>query len=209
MSSERYSFSLTTFNPSGKLVQIEYALAAVGIGAATVGIKGSTIIKAHLASNGVVLVSDKKQKSILYDESSIFKLETVNKNIVIGYSGLGPDYRLILKKARKIASSYKLFYGCEISSHQLTQRLSNGAYFAWNATAIGRNQGQARTFLSKRYKNDLELGDAIHLALVTMKECFEGVVTPENVEIAICTPTEGMKLLSKTEVKECVDSAIS
>uniref|UniRef100_A0A6B2G5Q8 Proteasome subunit alpha type-2 (Trinotate prediction) n=1 Tax=Myxobolus squamalis TaxID=59785 RepID=A0A6B2G5Q8_MYXSQ len=116
MSSERYSFSLTTFNPSGKLVQIEYALAAVGIGAATVGIK---------ASNGVVLVSDKKQKSVLYDESSIFKLETVNKNIVIGYSGLGPDYRLILKKARKIASSYKLFYGCEISSHQLTQRLSN------------------------------------------------------------------------------------
>ncbi|KAF0993208.1 LOW QUALITY PROTEIN: hypothetical protein HZS_5242 [Henneguya salminicola] len=59
------------------------------------------------------------------------------------------------------------------------------------------------------YKEDLELGDAIHLALITMKECFEGIITPENVEIAICTPTEGTKLLTRTTVKEYVDSAIS
>lgn len=39
---ERYSFSLTTFSPSGKLVQIEYGLAAVAAGAPTVGIKGKT-----------------------------------------------------------------------------------------------------------------------------------------------------------------------
>ena len=39
MASERYSFSLTTFSPSGKLVQIEYALMAVSSGAPSVGIK--------------------------------------------------------------------------------------------------------------------------------------------------------------------------
>ena len=39
--SSRYSFSLTTFSPSGKLVQIEHALAAVNQGATSVGIKGS------------------------------------------------------------------------------------------------------------------------------------------------------------------------
>jgi 20S proteasome subunit alpha 2 len=36
----RYSFSLTTFSPSGKLVQIEYALNAVNAGATALGIKG-------------------------------------------------------------------------------------------------------------------------------------------------------------------------
>ena len=41
MASERYSFSLTTFSPSGKLVQIEYALMAVSAGAPSVGIKVS------------------------------------------------------------------------------------------------------------------------------------------------------------------------
>lgn len=39
--SERYNFSLTTFSPSGKLVQIEYALHAVQGGATSVGIKGA------------------------------------------------------------------------------------------------------------------------------------------------------------------------
>lgn len=37
---DRYSFSLTTFSPSGNLVQIEYALNAVSQGVTGVGIKG-------------------------------------------------------------------------------------------------------------------------------------------------------------------------
>ena len=41
MAERGYSFSLTTFSPSGKLVQIEYALAAVAGGAPSVGIKGN------------------------------------------------------------------------------------------------------------------------------------------------------------------------
>ena len=40
--SERYSFSLTTFSPSGKLVQIEYAIAAVAAGSPSIGIKSKT-----------------------------------------------------------------------------------------------------------------------------------------------------------------------
>lgn len=35
-----YSFSLTTFSPSGKLVQIDYALNAVAAGNTSLGIKG-------------------------------------------------------------------------------------------------------------------------------------------------------------------------
>ena len=57
---ERYSFSLTTFSPSGKLVQIEYALNAVNAGQPTVGIK---------AKDGAVIATEKKHKSTLQDET--------------------------------------------------------------------------------------------------------------------------------------------
>jgi hypothetical protein len=54
-----YGFSLTTFSPSGKLVQIEYALNAVAAGATSIGIKGR---------DGVVLATEKKIQSHLVDE---------------------------------------------------------------------------------------------------------------------------------------------
>ena len=67
------------FSPSGKLVQIEYALAAVSSGAASVGLK---------ASNGVVLATEKKHKSILYEEHSTYKVEKITDTIGMVYSGI-------------------------------------------------------------------------------------------------------------------------
>ena len=48
-----------------------------------------------LATNGVVLATEKKQKSVLYDESSIHKIEMITKNVGMTYSGMGPDYRFV------------------------------------------------------------------------------------------------------------------
>jgi len=41
----------------------------------------------------VVLATEKKQKSILYDERSVHKVEPITKHIGLVYSGMGPDYR--------------------------------------------------------------------------------------------------------------------
>ncbi|KAL6040540.1 hypothetical protein STEG23_007605 [Scotinomys teguina] len=196
MAERGYSFSLTTFSPSGKLVQIEYALAAVAGGAPSVGIK---------AANGVVLATEKKQKSILYDERSVHKVEPITKHIGLVYSGMGPDYRVLVHRARKLAQQYYLVYQEPIPTAQLVQRVASvmqeytqsggvrpfgvsllicgwnegrpylfqsdpsGAYFAWKATAMGKNYVNGKTFLEKRYNEDLELEDAIHTAILTLK----------------------------------------
>ena len=47
MGDSSYSFSLTTFSPSGKLVQIEYALQAVTHGTTSLGIKGNNNLSRH------------------------------------------------------------------------------------------------------------------------------------------------------------------
>lgn len=228
--SERYGFSLTTFSPSGKLVQIEYALNAVAAGAPSVGIK---------ATNGVVLATEKKQKTTLHDDRSINKIESVAKNVGMVYSGMGPDYRLLVKYSRKLNQQYVQMYDDSIPTAQLVRRVADvmqeytqsggvrpfgvslliagwdnddnvpylyqcdpsGAYFAWKATAIGKNHINGKTFLEKRYSEKLELEDAIHTAILTLKESFEGQMTEDNIEIGICNK-EGFRKLTPSEVKD-------
>ena len=167
-------------------MQIEYALAAVASGAASVGIK---------ATNGVVLATEKKHKSILYEEHSTFKVEQITDSIGMVYSGMGPDYRVLIRRARKIAQSYQLEKGEDIPTAQLVSRVAmvmqeftqsggvrpfgvslliagwdkeenkpflfqcdpSGAYFAWKATAMGKNFVNAKTFLEKRFDDKLEV----------------------------------------------------
>lgn len=120
------SFSLTTFSPSGKLVQIEHALAAVSAGTTSLGIKGQSQMplwptrKMSLisfraspcaATNGVVIATEKKAPSLLVDDSMIEKVAVICPNIGFVYSGMGPDFRVLVTKARKIAQSYWKVYG--------------------------------------------------------------------------------------------------
>ena len=60
------NFSLTTFNKTGKLLQIEYALNRVQQGKMALGIR---------ATNGVVIATDKKVSSILVDEKEYEKMQ--------------------------------------------------------------------------------------------------------------------------------------
>lgn len=81
------NFSLTTFNKTGKLMQIEYALARVEQGKMALGIKGRTITLLDcpfimyfvlcLAKNGVVIATDKKVNSVLVDTEEYQKLQNI------------------------------------------------------------------------------------------------------------------------------------
>ncbi|VDM16915.1 unnamed protein product [Hydatigera taeniaeformis] len=227
---ERYSFSLTTFSPSGKLLQIEYALKAAECGAPSVGIR---------ASNGVVLAVEKKFNSELIDEASISRIEPVTKSVGMVYSGLSPDYRVLVKQARKSAQAYQLAYNESISPEQLVTRIAavmqeytqsggvrpfgvslliagwdynsnraylyqcdpSGTYFPWKATALGKNSLNGKNFLEKRYNDKLELEDAVHAAILTLKESFEGQMTENNIEIAVCNE-KGFRVLQPSEIKD-------
>ena len=74
--------------------------------------------------NGIVLATEKKQKSIISEEHSIFKVEQITDHIGMIYSGMGPDYRLLARRARKIAQQYYLVYSEPIPTTQLVQRVA-------------------------------------------------------------------------------------
>lgn len=70
------------------------------------------------------MATEKKQKTVLQEEHSLFKVEQITENIGMIYSGMGPDYRLLVRKARKIAQQYFLIYGESIPTTQLVQRVA-------------------------------------------------------------------------------------
>jgi len=172
------------------------------------------------------------------------------------YSGMGPDYRVLVDKARKVShTEYKRIYNEYPPTRILVQDVArvmqeatqsggvrpfgvslliagwddgiepeqeaendgdeaeekkkrakgktggilkggpslyqvdpSGSYFPWKATAIGKSATSAKTFLEKRYQDNLELEDAIHIALLTLKETIEGEMNGETVEIGTSTP---------------------
>lgn len=225
-------FSLTTFAARGKLPQIENALAAVAKGETSLGIK---------AKNGVVIATEKKLSSPLMDESSYAKTQILCDHIGAVYSGLGPDFRLLAQKSRKLVQNYFVKYyepvgvptlcretsellqektqaggyrpfgvsvliaGYDETGPHLTQLDPSGAYYNWKATAIGKNSKNAKIFLEKRYKADMEIEDAIHTALMTLKEGFEGEMNNTNIEVGVIREDRKFQVLTPAQIKEYLD----
>ncbi|XP_039135385.1 proteasome subunit alpha type-2-like isoform X5 [Dioscorea cayenensis subsp. rotundata] len=123
MDDSQYSFSLTTCSPSGKLVQIEHALMAVGSGQTSIGIK---------AANGVVIATEKKLSSILVDETSVQKSQLMTTNVGVVYSGMGPDFWVLVRKSRKRAQRYYRLYKVQLYA-TITKIVSliAGSYDLW------------------------------------------------------------------------------
>lgn len=240
---------------------------AVNQGVTALGIKGkqpptptdlgfpfqSSLTSRNIATNGIVLATEKKSSSPLTDPSSLSKVSHITPNIGMVYAGMGPDYRVLVDRARKVShTGYKRIYNEYPPTRILVQDVArvmqeatqsggvrpygvslliagwdegitpeeeaaaaaaaeevggeekkpsgktggilkggpmlyqvdpSGSYFPWKATAIGKSATTAKTFLEKRYTEGLELEDAIHIALLTLKETIEGEMNGETIEI--------------------------
>jgi len=236
MGDSAYSFSLTTFSRTGKLLQIEYALNAVANGRTALGIA---------ATDGVVIATDKKFASALVDGEDVKKVEKVTDGSGFVYAGVGPDYRVLVRKARKAAQAYFREYRETKPVGQLVKSTASvmqeytqsggvrpfgvsllvagmdgdgvprlfqvdpsGAYFGWKATAIGKGYVNAKNFLEKRYQEDMELEDAIHTALLTLREGFEGEMNGNNIEVGVVSKSDGkFRLLTPEQIQDYLDEA--
>ena len=75
---------------------------------------------------GVILAAEKKLDSILIDETSFNKIQNISKFIGATYSGLGPDFKVVLKKARKDFQQYKLTFMDDLMPvHSLSREIAN------------------------------------------------------------------------------------
>lgn len=91
---------------------------------------------------------------------------------------------------------------------QLYQSDPSGNYGGWKATAIGANNQAAQSILKQEYKNDMELGDVVKLAIKVLNKSMDSTsLTSEKLELATVSMEDG-KLTYKILDNATVDAAL-
>ncbi|CDR38955.1 CYFA0S02e09406g1_1 [Cyberlindnera fabianii] len=121
-----YDLSNSVFSPDGRNFQVEYASKAVENGGTSIGIK---------FKDGIVLAVEKIVTSKLLVPGKNNRIQTVGRHVGVAYSGLLPDGRALVSRARDEFDTYKNQYKEAIKVPYLIDRLGNyvQAYTCYNS----------------------------------------------------------------------------
>lgn len=76
------------------------------------------------------------------------------------------------------------------------------ALAATRPSARASRRPGCRAVPPRSFNEDIELEDAIHTALLTLKEGFDGLVDEHNVEIGIVGDDRKFRVLTPAEIKD-------
>lgn len=97
----RHSFSLSTFDPTGKLGQVDYAAEAAAFG---------TPVVAVATHRGVFLASPQVLPSPLIRDDGTARFSRVTSTILVAHSGLSADGRVLVEAAQQMAVQHEYAY---------------------------------------------------------------------------------------------------
>ena len=72
---------------------------------------------------------------------------------------------------------------------------------------MGKGASHAKQFLEKRFQDDLDIEDAIHTAILTLKDSYEGEMGAKNIEIGVirtADPEKEFKILTTAEIQDYI-----
>lgn len=108
-----YDRALSIFSPDGHIFQVEYAAEAVKRGTCAVGIKGKQC---------VVLGCERRSTLKLQDTRiTPSKISKIDNHVVLSFSGLNADSRILIEKARVEAQSHRLTLEDPVTIEYLTR----------------------------------------------------------------------------------------
>lgn len=110
----QYDSDVTVWSPQGRLHQVEYAMEAVKLGSATVGLKNNTV---------AVLVALKRAASELSAYQK--KLFPIDEHIGISIAGLTADARMLSRYMRNECLNYRFSHDAPLPVNRLLLKLGN------------------------------------------------------------------------------------
>lgn len=109
-----YDLANSIFSPDGRNFQVEYAVKAVENGGTSVGIR---------CKDGVVLAVEKVVTSKLLKPGANKRIATVDRHLGVAYSGMIPDGRHFVERARDEARSWRDTFKSPIGTPELASRM--------------------------------------------------------------------------------------
>ncbi|XP_043263548.1 proteasome subunit alpha type-1 [Colletes gigas] len=210
----QYDSDVTVWSPQGRLHQVEYAMEAVKLGSATVGLKNKT----H-----TVLIALKRASSELSAHQK--KIIPIDKHMGISISGLTADARILSRYMRTECLNYKYIHDDALPMSRLMTTLGNklqtstqrydrrpygvglliagyddqgphiyqtcpsANYFDCKAMAIGARSQSARTYLDKHLSlfASSDLDELVKHGLRALRDTLPNEVdlSVKNVSIAV------------------------
>lgn len=232
-----YDRAITVFSPDGRLFQVEYAREAVKRGTTSIGIKCSEgivlAVDKRTTSNLVEATSIEKifkidehigaaTSGLVADARALVERARVEAQInKITYS----EPIRVDSLSKKLCDMLQMYtqnggvrpFGSALiiggvydGSCKLFETDPSGALIEYKATAIGSGRSAAMDIFEDQYKDDMNLNDAINLALTAINEATEHETTANNVEIAVIKCDEEVYTkLSQEEVQTFIDEVVS
>jgi 20S proteasome subunit alpha 3 len=209
---------------------------AIGHAGAAIGIlaKNGVVLAAEKKTTSKLLESDKtSEKMYLVDNHIACAVAGIraDANILINQARLNAQ-RHLFKYAEPIPVEQMIQQICDLKQgytqyggqrpfgvsflfagydkeygYQLYQSDPSGNYGGWKATAIGANNSNAQSILKMDYKEDIELNDALLLAIKVLSKTMDSTqLTPDKLEFA--TLSEGKyKVLTEEELAKLLEEA--
>lgn len=232
-----YDRAITVFSPDGRLFQVEYAREAVKRGTTSIGIKCSEgivlAVDKRTTSNLVEATSIEKifkidehigaaTSGLVADARALVERARVEAQInKITYS----EPIRVDSLSKKLCDMLQMYtqnggvrpFGSALiiggvydGSCKLFETDPSGALIEYKATAIGSGRSAAMDIFEDQYKDDMNLNDAIKLALTAINEATEHETTANNVKIAVIKCDEEVYTkLSQEEVQTFIDEVVS
>ncbi len=228
------NFGLTTFSRHGKLDQIDFALEAMARGDSSIGIcaKNGVVLASEKKLSSVLIDEESFHKIELLGvgKGIAFSGLTTDFNALLlkgrkSYHSFYSKYKAIISTRRMAEELGKVMQeathsggvrpfgtsllvgGYDDDGPHLYQIDPSGAHFGWKATSIGKNMVSMKNYLEKRYSDTIEIEDAVHLAILMLKENYEGEMNERNIEIGVIGRDKKFRVLTPAQIKDYLKEA--
>ncbi|KAK5639958.1 hypothetical protein RI129_010769 [Pyrocoelia pectoralis] len=225
----QYDSDVTVWSPQGRLHQVEYAMEAVKLGSATVGLKSAT--------HSVILCLKRASSELAAYQKKIIPID---KHIGISISGLTADARMLSRYMRTECLNYKYSHDTLLPIARLISQLGNkmqlctqrydrrpygvgllvagyddqgphiyqtcpsANYFDCKAMAIGARSQSARTYLEKHLDEfaNCSPDELVKHGLRAVRDTLPNEVelSTKNVSIGYVGKSQDFKILEDDEI---------